>query len=216
MKHTKPAHRQRRHHTPARGERSACVADFMTKEVVSVSAQFTLRETLELLADLHISGAPVISGAHLVGVITTTDLLAFQAGTPAIPTGQPEQAEDSEGNAAEELEEGTEAPAHFFTEMWADTAAELEERFAESRGPEWDLLAEHTVAEAMSRRLLTVSPETSLREAAAYILRAKVHRLLVLDKDELVGILTTTDIVRAVASGVLTVEWPGGMNVSSV
>jgi CBS domain-containing protein len=45
----------------------------------------------------------------------------------------------------------------------------------------------------------SVTPSRSLAEAAAYLLDRKIHRALVLESGELAGILTTTDIVRAVA-----------------
>jgi CBS domain-containing protein len=58
-----------------------------------------------------------------------------------------------------------------------------------------------TVAELMPPRPLTVSPETDVKEAAQQMLYADVHRLFVTADDRLVGVISTTDIVRAVARG---------------
>ncbi|HEX3275747.1 MAG TPA: CBS domain-containing protein [Gemmatimonadales bacterium] len=58
-----------------------------------------------------------------------------------------------------------------------------------------------TVAELMTPRPITVSPETDVKEAAQQMLYADVHRLFVTADDRLVGVISTTDIVRAVARG---------------
>ncbi len=177
------------------------VRDIMSTDVVTVSPELALRETIELLADQHVSGTPVVAGSKVVGVISATDLLRFEAATPGVPTERPNQMEVGEWGAPEEWEEGAEAPAAFYSEMWSDVGADVLERFREVQGPEWDVLAEHTVAEAMTPTLCAVPPDAEVAKAAAYMVRAGVHRLLVIDKGKLVGIVTTTDIMRAVAEG---------------
>jgi acetoin utilization protein AcuB len=65
-----------------------------------------------------------------------------------------------------------------------------------------DVLFENTeVSEIMTARPLTVTPETSVREAAQQMLYAEVHRLFVESEGKLVGVISQTDIVRAVAQG---------------
>jgi len=44
-----------------------------------------------------------------------------------------------------------------------------------------------------------VQPDTELTDAARYMLRRNIHRVLVMEEGKPVGILTTTDVVRAVA-----------------
>jgi CBS domain-containing protein len=68
-------------------------------------------------------------------------------------------------------------------------------------GREWDVLDEYTVNDVMTRDVLSRSSNTTVKEAARYMLEADVHRLLVIDDGDLKGIVTTTDIVRAVAEG---------------
>ena len=53
--------------------------DIMTREVVSVSPDVSIREAMGLLSSRHISGVPVVNGRDIVGVITSTDLMAFAA-----------------------------------------------------------------------------------------------------------------------------------------
>ena len=63
------------------------------------------------------------------------------------------------------------------------------------------LFEEMMVRDIMTRRPLTVAPDTEVREAAQQMLYADVHRLFVTAGDEVVGVISTTDIVRAVAGG---------------
>jgi CBS domain-containing protein len=68
-------------------------------------------------------------------------------------------------------------------------------------GPGWDALDEHTVAEVMSLRILSVPPAAEVRALAELMDGEGVHRLLVMDEEVLVGIVTASDLVRAVARG---------------
>lgn len=72
-----------------------------------------------------------------------------------------------------------------------------------------DNLAEHDMArrivdEFMTENLATVTAERSLPEAAAEMLRHRVHRLPVVDKEgKLLGIISTMDILTAFVEGAL-------------
>jgi CBS domain-containing protein len=57
------------------------------------------------------------------------------------------------------------------------------------------------VAEVMSRATLTESPAESLRDAAARMWKHQTGSLLVMDGDELLGIITERDLMKAVAGG---------------
>jgi CBS domain-containing protein len=65
------------------------------------------------------------------------------------------------------------------------------------------LLDATTVRDVMTPRPYTIAPEEDIREAACQMLYGEVHRLFVAEGDQVVGIITTTDIVRAVATGKL-------------
>jgi CBS domain-containing protein len=58
-----------------------------------------------------------------------------------------------------------------------------------------------TVADVMSRKLLTVEPTTNLSEAAEKMTERGVGAALVLSGDHVSGILTERDVLRAVATG---------------
>jgi acetoin utilization protein AcuB len=63
------------------------------------------------------------------------------------------------------------------------------------------LLARLTVAQVMTKALITVGPAQDAREAARLMLEHKIGGLPVVDGGQLVGILTETDLVRAFAQG---------------
>jgi CBS domain-containing protein len=56
------------------------------------------------------------------------------------------------------------------------------------------------VRDLMTPQPVTIAPGASIKEAARLLLSADVHRLFVVEDGRLVGVLSTTDIVRAVAN----------------
>lgn len=182
------------------------VRDLMSTDVVVVSPELSIRDALELFTERHIGGAPVMADGRVVGVVTAGDLLAFEASTAPAPVERGDQLEVGElAPVDEEMEdEETVPPSAFFTDWWTDAGADVVERWRDAGEPEWDVLAEHTVAESMSTQLLWMAPEEPVARAAALMGSREVHRLLVLERGRLVGIITTTDIARAVADGRLS------------
>jgi CBS domain-containing protein len=74
---------------------------------------------------------------------------------------------------------------------------------ADDPGARRELLENTSVREIMTARPYTVAPGEDVREAARQMLYADVHRLFVTEGGCVVGIVSTTDIVRAVATGKL-------------
>jgi predicted transcriptional regulator len=176
------------------------VQDIMTRELVVVNEDLSLRDCVELLARQHLSGAPVIAGAEIAGVITLSDIASFLSTLAPVPRDEPENGWDEEPPPGS-VEGEDVAVGAYFQELWADAGADLVERARATGAPEWDVLGEHTVQEAMSRRLWSIGPDVPVREAARRMEEADVHRLLVTREGRLLGLVTTADITRAVAEG---------------
>ena len=176
------------------------VRDLMSTDVVTVAPDLTLRNVAELFATRHIGGAPVMAGSRVVGVVSLNDILSFEASTPCVPAAEPDRPE-WELEPPEEWREGEEAPAAYFSDLWPDAGADVLERFEQTGTPEWDLLGEHTVGEVMSRRVVAIDPEKSVQAAARLMAALQIHRVLVLEQGKLVGLLSSMDLVRAVADG---------------
>lgn len=62
-------------HTPA-----ATVADIMTRTVVTLPETASIAEAARLLAAQHLHGIAVTSDARLVGILSTSDIVAWVAG----------------------------------------------------------------------------------------------------------------------------------------
>ncbi len=62
------------------------------------------------------------------------------------------------------------------------------------------------VTDAMTKTLITVEPDTSLREAARIMSSNKIRRLPVLKQNKLVGIIVASDFVRNVGKKTTTEE----------
>ena len=173
------------------------LCDIMTREVLTVDPDLSIRDGMQLLTSRHVGGAPVVAGMGVVGVVSLTDLVEFAASLPGAPTEQRRDSffEESESTA------GTEGDpeAIFFTEMWSDAGADTAVRFASTTGPEWNVLEEHTVSEAMTREVRSLPSGTGVLDAAAIMTAERIHRILVIDDGSLVGIVSLTDIARAAA-----------------
>jgi CBS domain-containing protein len=83
---------------------------------------------------------------------------------------------------------------------------------------EHGILDDHVVEEAMSRGpLRTVTPDTPVERAAELLAVERMHRIPVVAEDSLVGIVSTMDVVRAVADRKLshtTFVFPSPMSLS--
>lgn len=177
----------------------ATVSEIMTRDVVRLHPEATLREAVEFFRSEDVSGAPVTSNDQVLGVVSVTDILEFQATHPGVPVARPEEAEPEPLEEPETWDEDEEQPSAYFVDYWSDVGAELTARFQETDGPEWDVLENHLVSEVMTRTVVDVSPGATVREAARKMLDVEVQRLLVIEDGVLQGILTATDVVRAVA-----------------
>ncbi len=173
--------------------------DIMTPEVVTLDPEMTLRDALEILTGRHISGAPVVEGGRIVGVFSAMDAIEFLATTPGVPDVASTQDEGDAEDPQEPTDMDADAPAAYFVDFWSDAGADVGERFRDVGTAAWDLLAEHTVSEAMSRRAAALTPDASVRAAADVMQRTGVHRVLVMDGTKLAGIVSALDIANAVA-----------------
>ena len=173
--------------------------DIMTRDVVTLDAQMTLRDALEILTARQISGAPVVEGEEIVGTFSAIDAIEFLATTPGVPDVVDTQ-EDEEPDTTETAEDpAADAPAAYYVDFWSNAGADVAERFNDVNAAAWDLLAEHTVAEAMSRSLVAMGPTADVRAAADAMQRSRSHRVLVMEGPRLVGIVSALDIARAVS-----------------
>jgi CBS domain-containing membrane protein len=131
------------------------VADIMQTNLETIGTEDTVADAVDVLAEQHVSGLPVVDHhKHLVGVLSTTDILQLLAEAPD----------------------------------------------AERRGT---VLDSTLVREIMTAKPITIDPDADIHEAARQMLYGEIHRLFVEFEETLVGVVTQSDIVGAVAGAKL-------------
>ena len=162
-------------------------ADIMSHPVIAARKEMTIRELIVLLEEKQISGVPVVDADDcLIGVISITDLLLLGAGT-----------ENASG-----FEESDFHSSPAMDEM-GKTQSLLE--------PEEEFL-DRPIPEIMSRTVITVSGQSHIGEVAARMVSNRIHRVIVVQGEKIVGIVSVTDILRALR------DWRGssGLRASSI
>lgn len=167
------------------------VGDIMQADVITVAPDASIRELARLLEDSHVSGVPVCdAGGNIVGVVSASDLVRFAADAPEDETAW-ELEDDIEPDATE-----NEAAAWSYFQ-----AEEPPPRFTDLdwlHGPDLDGV---TVREIMTAAPFAVAPQLPIGELARMLLEQRIHRAVVAEEGRLVGIVTTLDVLRAVAEG---------------
>lgn len=179
--------------------------DIMTREVLTLEPQMTLREAMEILSSRHVSGAPVLSGNKVVGVISAGDLLSFAAAPPRDDERQAQQSLPDEWQESEEWDDDEESEsASFFTDMWDEHSEDTTDVIDTQGESSSDVMSNHVVEEAMTKTIRWLSPNADAISAADMMRQYGVHRVLVVARGKLVGIVSAMDIAKAVANRKLT------------
>jgi len=175
------------------------VRDIMQTEVTTASPDMTVRELARLWEERGITGTPVVDvNGKVLGVVSASDLirLAAEQGDVSDEVRQHEPVYPPE----EVEEEGAEASWYAF---FADEAPQL---YTGLDGIVESVFEEVTVGDIMTRAIFSVRPHATIQELAKFLLRAGIRRALVMEGGKLAGIVTATDVIRAVADGKVTVE----------
>jgi CBS domain-containing protein len=166
------------------------VEDVMQREVVTVTPETPVRTLLKRLVSGQISGVPVVTeSGEIVGVVSTTDVVRLGAG-------------EKELNAANLVweplvlpneEYGEESSATFFMDSqdWRYPTETQAEALPEN------VFDGYTVADIMTEAVFTVKPTDSVEDASKFILQGRIHRALVVEDDQLKGIVTAIDLLKA-------------------
>lgn len=180
------------------------VSKIMTRDVISVSPDLGLRDAMELFVKEHVSGAPVVEGRKVIGVVSMTDLLGLAASTPDASAirGRSILSDHETDSAGHEA--GDEPPASFFSELWDDADDEVSLRSTIPELSQWNTLDPRTVRDAMSSEVLHLPEDAEVVQAAAFLQKHGIRRALIMEGDALVGIVTTSDISRAVSENRLS------------
>jgi CBS domain-containing protein len=140
--------------------------DIMSRDIITVTEESTIKELAKILTNNQISGVPVIDDSgKLVGVVTESDLI-FQTKKVHIPT--------------------------VITIL--DSVFYLEN--PDKMGDEMKKMAGSKVKDILTSSPVTVTEETPLDEIATIMSEKNFHTLPVVNKDTLVGVIGKKDIIR--------------------
>lgn len=144
--------------------------DVMQTDVITVSPDEPLLGVQRLFVEEEIGGAPVVDDAgRVVGMISSVDVL----------------------RAVSEEHDSARTGSTYFREL------------LEFSGPDWiadsedfqDRLREMSASDAMTDGVVTVEIDAPVPEVARTLRENHVHRVLVVDQERLVGIVSTFDLV---------------------
>lgn len=155
------------------------VRDLMTTLVRTVPPEMTLTELERFLLATRLSGAPVVKDGRLVGVVSRSDVVRQLV----VERTQAEYAADARFSGL--------ASWHHLPDL------EMTEWISEAVG---EHLEHVRVGDIMITHVITVAPDADIRDAARLMIKHHVHRVLVVEDGAVRGILSTTDLVRLVAT----------------
>ncbi len=170
--------------------------DLMTPAPVTIASGATLREAVEALTAAGVNALPVVDGDRVAGLISAQGIVAFEATTPGVPAAGDGDEEFGADSSPDAVERGIPA-VEYFVDLRDDAGTDIVERFHSSEAPEWDVLAEHTVDEAMNPSPPRLPPSATVYNAASLMRLTGSHGVLVTLRGKLLGIVTTMDITRA-------------------
>jgi CBS domain-containing protein len=147
--------------------------DLMQESIILVAPEDPLIGVQRLFADEMIHGAPVVDEQNRVlGVISTSDLL----------------------QAVTDERDATYPVPGYFEDGVASFVGFGDEDFREALGG-------RRVAGVMTMDIVSVSPRATVSEVARTLRHNRVHRVLVIEDDALVGIITAFDLIELLEKG---------------
>jgi predicted transcriptional regulator len=147
------------------------VKDVMNPDVMTVADDMTTDELVRFLDEREISGAPVVDNqGHFIGVVSMTDIGRHLA----------EPSDFASDNAEFYRDTGDEV-----------TLEDLGQRYVEGRAV--------TVRDVMTPVVHNVAATAAVAEAARIMVDRHIHRLVVTQGRQPVGMITSMDLLRVVA-----------------
>lgn len=204
------------------------IEQIMTREVVYVPDDATPREAAFLMLDRKVSAMPVVHEGRLAGIVTETDFLKWlddNADTNH-DVRYFARREVRELMRANVITLGPQASLGEVVDLFrrrrirhvpvvagevlrgiisdrdvrrALGAATVHDMQLQDEGRLDDMAGPRAAADIMHRKVITTGPAASLRDAVRLMLANRIHSLPVLYSEKLLGIVTQTDFVKAIA-----------------
>jgi len=157
--------------------------DVMSSPVTTVTPATSLVDLARILTEDQISGAPVVDiEARLVGIVSKTDLLERLIDEATEYTSNPSFSKLF--NLIDELEDVPDSERTDQSLDWMPEMAEASD--SENLG---------NVEDIMQTEVVKVAPNAPADSLAALMSRNRIHRVVVVDADRVVGIVTSLDLL---------------------
>jgi CBS domain-containing protein len=144
-------------------------ASIMTRDVLSVGPDTTIKDAAARLSDRGVSAAPVVDGdGHLLGMVSEGDLMQ--------PFGRQRALRRA---------------------WWLNVLAEGEQLAPEFR--DYLRLDTRRVRDVMTKDVVTVGESADVSEIADLLTKHRIKRVPVVREGKLVGVVSRADLVRALA-----------------
>ena len=140
--------------------------DIMTRELVTVKPDASIREIAETLVNHKFSGLPVVDEkGHIIGIVSEGDLMQHEL--------------------------APEAP-EVFTQLGAVIYGKGLKEYRES----FRKVAAMTAREIMTQDVITMQQDEDVSRVGQIMLKHHIKRVPILDGERLVGIISRQDIVK--------------------
>jgi len=150
----------------------------MLRDVHTIAPTVSLPELESAFLKFGASGFPVVDKGELVGIVSRSDIVRQLVLEHHAAESTSDFFFDSSG----------------FHEVPLVTYAQVADRVGER-------IEQLQVKDVMSRVLVRVSPDDSLRMVAQIMTDQRVHRVLVTENNRLLGLISSLDLVELIANG---------------
>lgn len=161
-------------------EMTLSVASVMQKQVESVRPGMSVHDLERRLLRKRISGCPVVEDGKVVGIVSRSDVIRQLC----IERTNVEMMSDYYSDFSGMPHEVPQA------QSLDEIASQLGRR-----------IGHLTVRDLMMEKVISVRSDDPLSRAAQVLVEKHIHRLPVIDDEQLVGIITSLDLVRTIADG---------------
>lgn len=204
------------------------VEQIMSRPIVSLPEASTARQVATTMCDRRFGAVPIVNRGKLVGIVTVHDLIRWldELGLEHTPAGRfldspvrihmssPVMTVSPEGSLDDVVSYFHRFSIHHVPVAQDQRLMGIVSDRDVRRSLGWSTIcdqqseAEGTLppvefpvkaAHVMNRDVMTASPHSSMRHALRRMIFHRVHSLPVVHADQLIGILTSTDFVKAVA-----------------
>ena len=159
--------------------------DIMQTDLITVRESMLLSELERVLIENKITGAPVVNDSgQLVGVVSRSDIVREFVVHQSVA----EYLVDYQRDAG----------------LFGLTTPQLEHELATRTAAE--SASQIQVADLMTREVISVGPDATVVEIATLLRDKHLHRLVVTENNQPVGVVSAIDIVGCVADGALNAE----------